>query len=296
MAELAGRATLAHGALWPKLTRLAAWILLSNVLMSLFGVMDRYMIVHFSGRSGPVALDLVGNYHASRVVPALLVSIAAMLAAMIMPHLSHDWEAGRRERVAARLRLFVKLFGLATVAGIVAIAAAAPLLFKVALRGKFAAGQTILPWTLLYCAWFSLWLILQNYLLCVEKARYASVTLLAGLLLNVGLNVVLLPRLGLPGAVLATVAANALSLVLLCWINHRLGLRLDEGTRLVLALPLLVCWPAWAAVPAVLAVAAEAVFGKRLFSPEEKRQLADRAADYARRLRLDRRWGWGTGD
>jgi O-antigen/teichoic acid export membrane protein len=286
---------LPHASLWPKLARLAAWILLGNLLMSLFGVMDRYMIIHFSGATGSAALDIVGNYHASRVVPTLLVSIAAMLAAMITPHLSHDWEAGRREQVAARLRLFVKLFGLAILTGIVAVAAAAPLLFHVALRGKFAAGQAVLPWTLLYCAWFSLWLVLQNYLLCVEKARFASVTLLAGLLLNVGLNLVLLPRLGLQGAVLATVAANALSLVLLCWINHRLGLRLDEGTRLVLALPLLVCWPVWAALPALLAVAAEAVFGTRLFSPDEKRRLADRAADYAKRLHLDRRWRLGVG-
>jgi O-antigen/teichoic acid export membrane protein len=287
---------LAHASLWPRLAPLAAWILLGNVLMSVFGVMDRYMILHFSSATGRAALDIVGNYHASRVVPTLLVSIAAMLAVMITPHLSHDWEAGRRAQVAARLRLFVKLFGLAILAGIVAVAAAAPLLFNVALQGKFAAGQTVLPWTLLYCAWFSLWLILQNYLLCVEKARFGSVTLLAGLLLNVGLNLVLLPRLGLQGAVLATVAANALSLALLCWINHRLGLRLDEGTRLVLVLPLLVCWPIWAAVPALLAVAAEAVFGARLFSPDEKRRLAERAADYAKRIHLDRGWRLGIGD
>jgi len=225
------------------------------------------------------------------------MSIAAMLAAMITPHLSHDWETGRHERVAARLRLFVKLFGLAILAGIVAVAAGAPLLFDVALRGKFAAGQAVLPWTLLYSAWFSLWLILQNYLLCVEKARFASVTLFSGLLLNICLNIILLPRLGLQGAVLATVAANGLSLFLLCRINHRLGFRLDEGTRLVLVLPLLVCWPAWAAVLALLAVAAEAVWGTRLFSADEKRQLAERAADLAKRLHLKRgNWGLGIGD
>ena len=91
----------------------AAWVLLGSVLTNLFGVVDRYMIVHFSRMSADEALDAVGNYYAARVVPLLLVSIAAMLGTMITPHLSHDWEAGRRDLVVARLRLFLKLFGFA---------------------------------------------------------------------------------------------------------------------------------------------------------------------------------------
>ena len=129
----------------------AAWLLLANVLMNLFEVVDRYMIIHFSGRPAGNALDVVGNYHASRVVPMLLVSLAAMLAAMITPHLSHDWESGRRELAAARLRLFLKLVGLGLFATAVAVVVAAPLLFDVALRGKFPGGQAVLPWTLVYC-------------------------------------------------------------------------------------------------------------------------------------------------
>ena len=218
-------------------------------------VVDRYMIVHFSQMPGRSAIDLVGNYHASRVVPMLLVSIAAMLGAMITPHLSHDWEAGRREQVAARLRLFIKLFGFALFAAAVAVLAAAPLLFGVALRGKFPGGQAVLPWTLVYCTWFGLSLILQDYLLCAEKARLASVSLACGLALNVRLNLVLLPRLGLEGAVLATAAANALSLVLVCLFNRRLGFRLDDGAKLAFVLPMLVCLGVWVSLIALALVA-----------------------------------------
>jgi len=55
---------------------------------------------------------------------------------MILPHLSHDWEAGRREQVAARLRLILKLFGFALFAGAVAVLLAAPLLFVMTLSGS----------------------------------------------------------------------------------------------------------------------------------------------------------------
>jgi O-antigen/teichoic acid export membrane protein len=275
-------------AFWPKLIPFAAWVLLANVLTNLFEVVDRYMIVHFSKETAASAMELVGNYHTSRIVPMLLVSIAAMLSAMIVPHLSHDWEAGRREQVAARLRLFIKLFGFALFAASVAVLIAAPLLFGMAMRGKFPGGQAVLPWTLVYCTWFGLSMILQGYLLCVEKARLASVSLACGLVLNVLLNLVLLPRLGLEGAVLATAAANALSLGLVCLFNRRLGFRLDDGAKLVLALPMLVCLGPWVSLLAMAAVVADAIWSNRLLSPGEKRQLTEGAIQYGKRFGLDR--------
>jgi len=91
-------------ATYPIALPFAGWVLLGSVLINLLGVIDRYMILHFSPRlSAKAALDAVGNYYAARVVPLLLVSIATMLATIIIPHLSHDWEAGRRDLVVSML-------------------------------------------------------------------------------------------------------------------------------------------------------------------------------------------------
>jgi O-antigen/teichoic acid export membrane protein len=277
-----------HAALLAKVVPFAAWVLLASVLMNLFGVVDRYMILHFSRTPTVAALDAVGNYHSSRVVPLLLISIAAMLSTMITPHLSHDWEAGKRELVVARLRLFLKLFGFMLYAGAVAVLLGAPLLFAVAFRGKFPCGEAVLPWTLMYCTWFGLWLVMQNYLLCAEKARLASVALACGLILSVLLNLVLLPRLGLEGAVLSTAAANALSLGLICVFNHRLGFHLDRGALLVILLPALLCLGPWAALLSLLLVAADAIWTDRLLSSEEKQQISEGVAQYANRFGFGR--------
>ena len=142
----------------------------------------------------------------------------------------------------------------------------------------------MLPWTLVYCTWFGLSLVVQNYLLCAEKARLASVALACGLALNIPLNLVLLPRLGLEGAVLSTAAANALSLGLICLFNRRLGFHLDDGAKLVLVLPMLLCLGPWVALFALAAVAVDAVWGDRLLSPDEKRQLADGLHQYKKYL------------
>jgi len=197
-----------HRELWSKLLPFAAWTWVSSLMANLFVIADRYMIVHCSRGSASEALAQVGEYHSARVLPTLLVSIALILSPMITAHWSHDWEAGRRDRVRARLNLTLKLFGFGLAIAAVGILLAAPVLFRGVFQGKFAEGLAVLPWTLTYCVWFAAIIIAQTYLLCREKAYLSSIALFAGLVGNVGLNLLLLPRLGLLGAVLATTIAN----------------------------------------------------------------------------------------
>ena len=224
-----GGPPLPHRALWTKLLPFAFWIWSGNVLGNLVELVDRYMILHVMPVDHDAALATLGQYHSSRVMPALLFSVATLLGAIITPHLSSDWEAGRRELVSARLNLILKLLAIGLVGAGVLAMLIAPLLFGTAFQGKFAEGQAVLPWTLLYSVWFGLAAVAQNYLWCAEKARWGSLALLVGLAANVLLNLLLLPRCGLLGAVAATSAANAIVLVLVCWLDCR-G-RFPHGTQ-----------------------------------------------------------------
>lgn len=275
--------------LWFKLLPFAGWLLLSSLLINLFAVIDRYLIIHFTpARLG--ALDLVGNYHASRVAPSLLVSVSSLAAAMLLPHLSHDWEAGKQEMIAARLLLFAKLFGLALFGATVALLLAVPLIFDIVLGGKYPLGKDVLPYTLLYCCWFCMLLVVQNYLLCAERAPLVSVALFGGLVVNVPLNVLLLPHLGLHGVVLAATAANAFSLMSVCFFNRRLGFALDRGARLVLLLPLTLCAGPWAAAGALTIAVLDLLWGRQLFSRNEKERLFSALSGQLCRCGLCRYW------
>ncbi|NUQ61907.1 MAG: lipopolysaccharide biosynthesis protein [Pirellulales bacterium] len=276
-------ACLTHRALWSKLVPLAGWIWTTSLLVNLFDVADRYMIVHCSGTAGGDPLAMVGEYHSSRVLPLLLASAAMTLGAMITPHLACDWEAGRRERVSLRLNLFVKLLCYALTCGAVAVVAAAPLLFGAALRGKFAGGLAVLPWTLTYCTWFGLSMVALNYLWCAERARWASVGLLAGLSINVALNALLLPTMGLEGVVLAKCIANFVVLLTVLQLARRSGFRTDRGTWILLAAPAAIALGPAIAALVLAAIALEAVVFDRLLRPEEKQLLAAGARQYLRR-------------
>ncbi len=277
--------TVPVGSLLGKIVPFAVSIWVTSLLTNLLIVIDRYMIVHYSGLSPEQALVQVGYYHSSRLIPVLLVSVLELLGGVITPYLSCDWESGRRERVTTRLNLLLKLSGLGVSLVSAVVLLAGPLLFGVILGGKFAAGLDVLPWTLTYCVWYGILGIAQAYLLCAEKAGAVTLARAASLVVSVGLNLLLLPWLGLLGAVLAATGANLLCLVLVLVFSRRRGFHADRGCLLVLALPLVFPLGAWPTL-LVLAVVTLAILRfDWIFSAEEKQRILARGCTYWERLR-----------
>ena len=283
-ADSPGTASLGHREFWSKILLFSVSIWATSTVSNLFETADRYMIVHLLPEGPAAALARLGDYHAARLVPSLMVSLAAMTAAIAVPHLSREWESGNREAVGLQVRLLLKLFGGMLCLGSAVFLAAAPWVFQVLFAGKYPAGLEILPLTLAYCLWYAMFVILQNYLICWERASLAGAALAAGLVVNVALNAVLLPVFALPGAVAATAAANLTALLLLAGICRCLGWRLDRGIAVVFALPLLAPAGPLAFIAGLAAAAAWAWRGRTLFHPEEKRIIAD----YCNRLRMQR--------
>lgn len=248
---------LSHREFWPPLLQFAVGVWIANLLGNLFGIIDRYMILHFGNFTSNEALEQIGNYHTSCVVPVLLISVANLLVGAVTPHLSHDWERGDTQRVSQRLNGLLQW----TAAGMLAIGAAAlwfcPLLFEYAFEGKYATGLAVLPWTIASCLWFSLLILSQTYAWCAEKTRAASISLAVGLVVNVGLNLLWLPTWGLAGAVAATAVATLLALFVQLTVNNRIGMSVPPMTLLLCGAPgmiILGTLPATAAAIGVLAV------------------------------------------
>jgi PST family polysaccharide transporter len=266
------RDSISHREMWSRLAPFAVWVWVTNVLYNLFEVVDRYMLVHIGGLSDAQAL--VGQYHSAQVIPVLMVSVAGLLAGMILPHLSRDWESGRHGQVADMLNLAIKLLGLSMFAGSTLVLLAAPLLFDAVWQGKYSEGFALLPLALASCSWLGLLTVAQMYLWCAERAVLGCLCLAIGLCTNVALNLVLIPAFGLFGAVAATTASNCLVLVLVLLLDRGLGMQIQRGTVAVALLPAaLVGGP-----PLALAFLAATVFAiatGRLLSNVERKRLRD---------------------
>jgi O-antigen/teichoic acid export membrane protein len=285
LAEAAPDDGVAHREFWPPLMRFAFWVWVINLFCHLFGVVDRYMLVHYSGLENAEALALVGHYHASRIVPVLFLSVANLMAGAVMPYLSHDWESGNRERVADRLNAVLKVTALSMLAGGVAILWVAPTLFHVAFEGRYDQGLAVMPWTMTYCAWYSLLLVGQNYVWCAEQNKLAVLPLAAGLAINIAIDIALIPTWGLLGAVVATTLATAAALAVLYWLNGRTGMRLDRGMVLLSIAPVALCGGAWCGTAAALLIAAALPFSKTLVTSKERAAVVELSQQLQARLR-----------
>jgi O-antigen/teichoic acid export membrane protein len=265
-----GQDVLTHGAMWKRIAPFAIWLWVSNLLNNLLEVSDRYMLIHWSKLSPDLAQGTVGQYHSGRVVPLLLVSIAAMLAGVLLPYLSQSWESGDRTKVTRQLNWTLKLIAISFTFGGVLILWFSPLLFDWILQGRYNAGLAILPLTLVYCIWGSLMMLGQDYLWVAEKGKWAALATGAGLIINVGINMILIPVIGLNGAVIATAIGNATILVLIFAMNHRFGCKTDVGIWLCTLLPLTLVLPKHFAAIAIFAIVLIGCFTNRLLNAEEK--------------------------
>ena len=126
---------------------------------------------------------------------------------------------------------------------------------------------------------------------CAEKARVASFVALLGVIVNVVLNLLLLPRLGLPGAVLATAAANGVVLFLMLGLCSRHGFRVHRGTVVGLLLPMSIPLGPWIVLMTLMAVVLDAIGSDHYLSHEEKREFWAGAEKYLGKfgLRLPQR-------
>ena len=269
-----------HAQFWPPLGRFAVWVWVTNLLCHMFAIVDRYMLVHWSGLDNAEAMALVGHYHASRVIPLLFISVADLLSGMVMPYLSHDWEAGQRERVSDRLNLVLKLASVVMIGGSVVVLWAAPLLFRVAFEGRYDEGLAVLPWTITYCVWYGLLLVAQNYIWCAEHTKIGTLPYAVGLVVNILLNVLLISVWGLFGAVAATTLSTALSVAVLYSINRRAGMELQRGMLWLTLAPAALCGGAWSGTAMVAMIVIALPFSKTLITPQERELVREFTQKY----------------
>ena len=128
---------------------------------------------------------------------------------------------------------------------------ASPILFDGVFAGKFSAGKAILPWTLLCAMWYSMYCIARIYLWCDERVWLACIGSVAGLGVNVGANLVLLPLWGIQGAAMAASLANVTLLLVVYGLAMRRGMQISLGTWILSAAPVAICFGPWVAVGAI---------------------------------------------
>jgi O-antigen/teichoic acid export membrane protein len=223
---------------------------------------DRYLLIWMSGLGASEIQAAAGQLHSAKVLPGLLVNVAAMLSGMLLPFVSASLVRGEPEKACRQLNWTLKLSGLVLVGVNFAILSFAPWLFNFFLRGKYGAGLELLPLATVACSWFSLLTISQDWLWARERGRFAVFSLVLGLGVTLLSGWLLIPVNAAWGAVTATILGNLTALLAILVFNHVTGCSHDLGVWLALTFPL-------AVLGGPLATAAAAIIVLYLLSSTE---------------------------
>ena len=195
------------------------------------------------------------------------------------PYLSQAWEAGNKAQVKKQLNWTIKLISLFFTTGGVLILLLSPILFGWILQGRYDGGLSVLPLTLVYCIWFGMATVGQDYLWVAEKGKWVALVAGISLLVNVVLNMVLIPLIALQGAVLATLIGNATALILIYFLNQKFECKTDTGVWLTAALPLILLLDKELAVLTLIVILVVSVMTELVLSKEEKSDLSKLITD-----------------
>jgi O-antigen/teichoic acid export membrane protein len=218
------RAYLSYGA------PLSAGLVLSLALTS----SDRFIIGAYLGEAD------VGAYAAGYQVAARILEIIFVWgASAITPLLISAYERGGAEAVIpiARDGYAVRL-GIGAPAAVGLALLAGPICELLIGEGLRDRATEIVPWIALASLMAGMCDYFSEAFMLTKKALQRALLLLVPAILNIAMNIILLPRVGLMGAVAATVTAYGVGMVLLAIVGRRhiaLPIPLPETAKIAFA-------------------------------------------------------------
>jgi PST family polysaccharide transporter len=189
------------------------------LLLSAMAIM-LYMRIDVLMLEASVGLDAVGIYGGATRISEAWYFVPTALAAAAAPSITAAHGRDPAGYLAGVRRLLGILAAVALVAAVALSLLSAPIV-RVLLGLEYAASAPVLA----VHAWAGVFVALGVgqgvWNVCEGLTRLALVRTLGGAALNIGLNVVLIPRFGALGAALATVASYALSAYILNAFDRR---------------------------------------------------------------------------
>jgi O-antigen/teichoic acid export membrane protein len=192
---------------WPMLRAMAAFgapMIGTELAAVVLSLGDRYVIQHFLGT------EALGIYAASYnlcdyIKAVLLVSIAAAGLPMVLRIWEGDGAAATREF----LERFFHAYFLLAIPAIAGVAAVGSELLSVLASSRYRPGAELMPMLMAGLACEAAVVACSAGLYVAKRSKTILVLGASAALLNIALNVLLVPRIGLAGAAWATLASFA---------------------------------------------------------------------------------------
>jgi O-antigen/teichoic acid export membrane protein len=183
----------------------------------ILAVGDRYVIEHMLGDE---SLGLyAAAYNLCQYVQAIVISSVGQA---IIPMYMQMWEQKGRDETAAFISRSLRTYCLFAAPVVAGVAAVGPELLQSLASEKYADAATILPWVMGGMVIEGVSGMVAAGLFIHRKVKAVVSIIMSCAVLNIGLNVILIPHFGVVGAAIATLVAYAALVVSMALIARRL--------------------------------------------------------------------------
>lgn len=194
----------------------------SGVLLWIISASDRYFITHI------LDLSQTGIYSSSRALGGLIAIFLGPIGFVLFPSISKLWEQGRQPAVKSYLEYSTKLFLTMAIPSSIGLFILSQPLLKLLTTSEFLVGGWLVLLIALSTIFLGIYQINVYIVLLVKQTKWLPLMILAASATSAGVNMVLIPRIGILGAAISSIAAYfLLAVIVSVWARKAVAYNID---------------------------------------------------------------------
>lgn len=185
-----------------KINKFSKPLIISAVFMWVLSTSDQYLLNFFKDKS------VAGIYMTAYVIPFQIITIfTTALMLELEPIVSHLYEENNIEKLKSVYTKYILNTLYLDTPIIIFGSIYASRIFGVVYTKDYLSGYQLFAYIATASFFWSMYKVFYQHLIVMEKTRYISNILLASAVLNIGLNILLINKIGIIGAAISTLTA-----------------------------------------------------------------------------------------
>ncbi|MEO0293048.1 MAG: oligosaccharide flippase family protein [candidate division WOR-3 bacterium] len=187
-----------------------------SILFWIVEYSDRYVIIHF------LDISKVGVYSASYSLGKFVNIFLTPISFVLFPTISKLWEEKEEKEVKEYLQDSLKYYLILAIPSCFLIFYFAPYLLRLLATEVFVTKRTLILFILGGYLFAGIYQIYVSIILLKEKTKYLPFSFLFAALLNLGLNFLLVPKIDIIGAAVATFISYFFLAIIILTFSYKL--------------------------------------------------------------------------
>jgi O-antigen/teichoic acid export membrane protein len=173
----------------------------TSAMLWIMASSDRYMIGYF------MKSEDVGIYTAAYTLTHVMSLFLSPLRTVLLPTISKSYDDGDTAKTRTYLKYSLKYLLMLTIPTTFGISVLATPLLRILTTSEFVSGDLVIPFVAFGLLIFEFYQICVYVFYLVKKTHWVLRLLIISAALNIGLNLLLIPMMGIVGAAVATLIA-----------------------------------------------------------------------------------------